>query len=121
VPDPAQQAQVTEALRGFHAHPVFLSARAMDQFYHGFCNKTVWPLFHYFPTYTVCEESLYAHYRCVNRIFCEAVVQVAQPGDVIWIHDYHLMLLPQLVRTGIRLVIRSPRVQCPGYVGRGGV
>jgi trehalose 6-phosphate synthase/phosphatase len=98
VQDPAQQAHVAEVLRGFHAHPVFLSARSMDQFYHGFCNKTIWPLFHYFPSYTVCEESLYAHYRCVNRIFCEAVLQVAQPGDVIWIHDYHLMLLPQLVR-----------------------
>ena len=75
VEDPAQQALVTETLRGFHAHPVFLSDRSMDQFYHGFCNKTIWPLFHYFPSYAVCEESLYAHYRCVNRIFCEAVTQ----------------------------------------------
>lgn len=98
VEDPARRTQVTETLRAFRAHPVFLSARAMDQFYHGFCNKTIWPLFHYFPSYTVCEESLYAHYRCVNRIFCEAVLQVARPDDVIWIHDYHLMLLPQLVR-----------------------
>ncbi len=98
IEDPAQRAPVTDKLREFHAHPVFLSARAMDQFYHGFCNKTIWPLFHYFPSYAVCEESLYAHYRGVNRIFCEAVTQLLQPEDVVWIHDYHLMLLPQLLR-----------------------
>jgi len=98
VEDPAQQALVTETLAGFHAHPVFLSDHSMDKFYHGFCNKTIWPLFHYFPSYTVCEESLYAHYRCVNRIFCEAVARLVQPEDVVWIHDYHLMLLPQLLR-----------------------
>ena len=89
---------MTETLAGFHAHPVFLSDRSMDKFYHGFCNKTIWPLFHYFPSYAVCEESLYAHYRCVNRIFCEAVARLVQPEDVVWIHDYHLMLLPQLLR-----------------------
>jgi len=98
VEDPAKQALVTETLAGFHAHPVFLSDHSMDKFYHGFCNKTIWPLFHYFPSYVVCEESLYAHYRCVNRIFCEAVARLMQPEDVVWIHDYHLMLLPQLLR-----------------------
>ena len=98
VEDPAKQALVTETLAGFHADPVFLSDRSMDKFYHGFCNKTIWPLFHYFPSYVVCEESLYAHYRCVNRIFCEAVARLVQPEDVVWIHDYHLMLLPQLLR-----------------------
>lgn len=98
VEDPAKQARVTEALAGFDAHPVFLSDRSMDKFYHGFCNKTIWPLFHYFPSYVTCEESLYAHYRCVNRIFCEAVAPLVQPEDVVWIHDYHLMLLPHLLR-----------------------
>ncbi len=98
VEDPAKQARVTEMLAGFHAHPVFLSDHSMDKFYHGFCNKTIWPLFHYFPSYTVCEESFYAHYRCVNRIFCEAVARLMKPEDVVWIHDYHLMLLPQLLR-----------------------
>jgi len=98
VEDPAKQALVTESLAGFHAHPVFLSDHSMDKFYHGFCNKTIWPLFHYFPSYVVCEESLYAHYRCVNRIFCDAVARLMEPEDVVWIHDYHLMLLPQLLR-----------------------
>ena len=44
------------ALKEYKAVPVFLSADAMDRFYYGFCNKTIWPLCHYFPTYTSYEE-----------------------------------------------------------------
>jgi trehalose 6-phosphate synthase/phosphatase len=98
VADADKQARVTEMLAGFNAHPVFLSEHSMDKFYHGFCNKTIWPLFHYFPSYTAYDESFYAHYRCVNRIFCEAVAPLVQPDDVVWIHDYHLMLLPRMLR-----------------------
>jgi trehalose 6-phosphate synthase/phosphatase len=98
VEDPAQQSVVAETLAGFNAHPVFLSERSMDKFYHGFCNQTIWPLFHYFPSYTAYDESFYAHYRCVNRIFCEAVAPLVQDDDVVWIHDYHLMLLPHMLR-----------------------
>jgi trehalose 6-phosphate synthase/phosphatase len=101
VADPDRQAQVAEMLAGFNAHPVFLAEHSMDKFYHGFCNKTIWPLFHYFPSRTACDESFYAHYRCVNRIFCEAVAPLVQADDVVWIHDYHLMLLPQMLREAI--------------------
>jgi trehalose 6-phosphate synthase/phosphatase len=98
IEDPATQARTAKMLADFHAHPVFLSEHSMEKFYHGFCNKTIWPLFHYFSSYAVYEESLYAHYQCVNRIFCEAVTRIMQPDDLIWIHDYHLMLLPKLLR-----------------------
>lgn len=87
-----------KALSEFRAYPVFLTERAMEKFYQGFCNKTIWPLFHYFPSYTVYDESFWLHYKCVNKIFCEAVMTVIKPDDVVWIHDYHLMLLPQLLR-----------------------
>jgi len=91
--------ELTEkALCEFHAYPVFLTERAMEKFYQGFCNKTIWPLFHYFASYCVYDEASWLHYKCVNKIFCDAVVQVAKPDDVIWIHDYHLMLLPKLLR-----------------------
>lgn len=94
-----QLEELTEkALCDFHAYPVFLTARAMEKFYQGFCNKTIWPLFHYFPSYCVYDEASWLHYKCVNKIFCDAVVQVIKPDDVIWIHDYHLMLLPKLLR-----------------------
>ncbi|HEV2318374.1 MAG TPA: bifunctional alpha,alpha-trehalose-phosphate synthase (UDP-forming)/trehalose-phosphatase, partial [Verrucomicrobiae bacterium] len=78
--------------------PVFLPEESMDRFYHGFCNKTIWPLFHYFPSLAQFDEGYWQEYRNVNRIFGEAVANALRPDDVVWIHDYHLMLLPRLVR-----------------------
>ena len=82
----------------FKCSPVFLPEESMDRFYHGFCNKTIWPLFHYFPTLARYDEDYWQEYRNVNRIFGEAVVNALRPDDLLWIHDYHLMLLPKLVR-----------------------
>jgi trehalose 6-phosphate synthase/phosphatase len=82
----------------FKSSPVFLPEESMDRFYLGFCNKTLWPLFHYFPTLTHYEEDQWQEYRHVNQVFGEAVVKALQPDDILWIHDYHLMLLPKLVR-----------------------
>lgn len=80
------------------AFPVFLPPKTLDGFYSGFCNRTLWPLFHFFPGYTVFEEDYWEEYREANRVYAEAVFQRARPGDVLWIHDYHLLLLPRLVR-----------------------
>jgi len=93
-----QEQVKSKVLSQFRAYPVFLTERAMEKFYYGFCNKTIWPLFHYFPTYAIYQNDFYLHYKCVNQIFCEAVIDVMQPDDVVWIHDYHLMLLPKLLR-----------------------
>ena len=82
----------------FKSSPIFLPEESMDRFYLGFCNKTIWPLFHYFPTLTHYEEDHWQEYRNVNQVFSEAVVKALQPDDLLWIHDYHLMLLPKLVR-----------------------
>ncbi len=82
----------------FKSSPVFLPEESMDRFYLGFCNKTIWPLFHYFPTLTSYEEENWQEYRNINRMFGEAVMNTLRPDDVLWIHDYHLMLLPGLVR-----------------------
>lgn len=82
----------------FSIEPVNISEEDMDKFYHGFCNATLWPLFHYFPSYVVYEEELWEAYVKVNRLFFETVNRVARPGDVIWIHDYQIMLLPGMIR-----------------------
>ena len=97
--DGAERAQLkSRALGEFHAYPVFLSERAMDKFYLGFCNRTLWPLFHYFPSYTGYDEDAWIQYKQVNRVFCDSIAEVVRPDDVVWIHDYHLMLLPKLLR-----------------------
>ncbi|EGW36319.1 bifunctional alpha,alpha-trehalose-phosphate synthase (UDP-forming)/trehalose-phosphatase [Desulfosporosinus sp. OT] len=97
VPD-KMQTDVKRVLKDLNASPVFLSAEAMDKFYLGFCNKIIWPLFHYFPSNTDYDKDYWLQYREVNKIFRDAVLEVIQPGDVIWVHDYHLMLLPGLLR-----------------------
>jgi len=83
----------------FSCHPVFLPAQLIDRFYHGLCNKTIWPLFHYFPSMTSYDEELWRVYKQVNEIFCESISEVLSPGDVLWIHDYHFMLLPGMIRS----------------------
>ena len=70
----------------------------MDLFYHGFCNSTIWPLFHYFTSYCVYDEAHWQSYEEINRAFCETLEGIIKPGDVVWIQDYHLMLLPHLLR-----------------------
>ncbi len=82
----------------FKAAPVFLTDESMDRYYHGFCNKTVWPLFHYFPYLTRYEEDYWEEYREANRTFAEAVSALLRPDDVCWVHDYQLMLLPRMIR-----------------------
>jgi len=90
--------QIRKRLAGENCRPVFLSRKQIDHYYLGFCNKTIWPLFHYFPMRTVYEEHFWKTYKQVNEIFCDEVMKIAKPGDYVWVHDYQLMLLPQLLR-----------------------
>ena len=91
--------QVKQRLaRDHRAEPVFIEGDMMTSFYEGFCNDTLWPLFHYFPSLAVFKDRFWADYYRVNEIFCDAVARVARPGDVIWVHDYHLLLLPRMLQ-----------------------
>jgi trehalose 6-phosphate synthase/phosphatase len=83
------------------AWPVFIDASTMDKFYHGFCNSTIWPLFHYFPTLAKFDEQYWTQYVKVNEIFRDSILKAVEPGDTVWVHDYHLMLLPRLLREKI--------------------
>src|SRR4030066_57564 len=84
------------------SYPVFITEKDMDKFYHGICNKTIWPLFHYFPSYTIYDEEYWDIYQKTNETFRDAVLEVVKPNDVVWIHDYHLMLLPKMLREKIK-------------------
>ncbi len=96
---PERQAKLKASmLATFRAVPVFLDEPVMDEFYHGFCNKTLWPLFHYFPSYTNYDEASWDVYQLVNERFCVEVSALIEPGDIVWVHDYHLLLLPALLR-----------------------
>jgi len=88
----------SRSLSEFNALPVFLSRANISYYYHGFCNRTIWPLFHYFQVYTKYDEEYWKHYKQVNRLFCETLTELLMPDDILWIHDFHLMLLPKLIR-----------------------
>ncbi len=82
----------------YSASPVFLSQKLMDKVYLGFCNKTIWPLFHYFPNYASFDNEFWTEYVKVNEIFRDEVLRIMKPDDILWVHDYHLMLLPAMLR-----------------------
>lgn len=85
----------------FKASPVFFSQSLMDKVYLGFCNRTIWPLFHYFPQYSQFEMENWTAYLKMNQIYRDELLKIIKPDDIIWIHDYHLMLLPKLLREKI--------------------
>jgi len=93
-----QKQEITMRLKDQNYHSVFLSLNDIRKYYYGFCNKTIWPLFHYFSLRTIYEERFWRSYKKVNKAFCEAVLEIAEPDDRVWIQDYQLMLLPELIR-----------------------
>ncbi len=90
-----------EIFEKFGLHCVFLEEQVMENFYQGFCNKTIWPLFHYFPALATHEKKYWEDYTYVNYRFCETILRYYRHGDIIWIQDYHLMLLPGMIREAI--------------------
>lgn len=78
--------------------PVSLSSDEVEKFYYGFSNRTIWPLFHYFMEYTEFESEHWKAYKQVNQKYADAVMEHLEDGDTVWVHDYQLLLLPQLIR-----------------------
>lgn len=78
--------------------PVFLSSEEMENYYYGFCNNTLWPLFHYFTNKVEFNVDTWEAYRQVNEKFFHVLNEVIEENDEVWVHDYQLMLLPGLIR-----------------------
>ncbi|MDQ3264515.1 MAG: bifunctional alpha,alpha-trehalose-phosphate synthase (UDP-forming)/trehalose-phosphatase [Myxococcota bacterium] len=86
------------ALAGLNLRGVALSRDEVERYYETFCNGVLWPVLHYFVGELPLEVPEFSLYEEINRRFADAVVDAYQPGDTIWVHDYQLMLLPQLLR-----------------------
>ncbi len=82
----------------FEIDPIFVETKLYNQYYNGFCNATIWPLFHYFPSFVEFDDDSFKSYVAVNQIFADKLVSVLRPGDVLWIHDYQLFMVPRMVR-----------------------
>jgi trehalose 6-phosphate synthase/phosphatase len=89
---------IAEKKCDFTINPLFLDKQLYNDYYNGFSNSILWPLFHYFSSLVEYQSAYYEAYKQVNKKFCEELVSIIEPGDIIWIHDYQLMLLPQMLR-----------------------
>lgn len=100
-----EQDEVSQKLlREFKCVPTFLPQDLQKKFYHGYCKQYLWPLFHYM--LPMCpdhgdrfDRALWQAYVCANKIFADKVMEVINPeDDYVWVHDYHLMVLPTFLR-----------------------
>ncbi|KAI8391219.1 glycosyltransferase family 20-domain-containing protein [Radiomyces spectabilis] len=85
-----------------HVVPIFLDKTSHGH-YEGYCKEVLWPLFHYIVSSKAtdgrAELNNWADYVAVNRQFADTIIAHYQPGDIVCIHDYHLLLVPQMLRT----------------------
>jgi len=93
-----QRAVLDRKLAEHSATPVYLSAAEAERFYEGMSNSVIWPLFHYLVDRMPLFVRDFDEYRAVNERFADAVCAQANEEDLIWIHDYHLLLLPKILR-----------------------
>ncbi len=78
---------------------VHLTEREVEDFYEGFCNNTIWPLFHYFAQYVDFHSEYWEAYVAVNQKFADKVLEVVEDEDYVWVHDYQLMLVPEMIKS----------------------
>jgi len=93
-----EMAEVQEQVDAFTLTPVRIEDRLDDKYYGGFCNDVIWPLFHYRPGLADFDPAYFEAYQRAHELFLDQVAHILRPRDLIWVHDYHLMLLPGLVR-----------------------
>jgi trehalose 6-phosphate synthase/phosphatase len=96
--NPERRAILVEWAEKERCFAVDLPEEVAAGFYEGYANQTLWPVFHNFPSLLRFDAKSWEAYVEANRIFANKVVQRYKPNDLIWVHDYHLMLLPQMLR-----------------------
>jgi len=87
-----------EVNENFFIKFVPLSEKTISNYYYGFSNKTLWPLCHMFLSRTRFEKSYWTSYKMVNMRFANAILDVYRDGDTVMINDYHLSLVPSIMR-----------------------
>ena len=94
-----QQSQIKETLLNDYQYtPVFLTKKLIKGYYHGYSNKTLWPLCHYFIEKAEQNEDEWLSYVEANQLFYASLKPLLKPNSVVWVHDYQLLLLPAMIR-----------------------
>jgi trehalose 6-phosphate synthase/phosphatase len=97
--DGAQRAELEQRCKELRVVPLYLTTSEVDRFYEGFSNGVLWPLFHYLLDRVKLDDRGWESYLSVNERFADLVTEHYQPGDLIWVHDYQLCLLPSMLRS----------------------
>ena len=91
---------------GYRVVPVALSKTERDEFYYGYSNEVIWPLFHDLQNFCNFEPAYWETYKAVNDRYADAIADCSQPDDFVWVHDYHLMYVAQALRErGLRAAL----------------
>lgn len=98
---PEQRQGLERELRRRGIAPVTLTHDHIERYYNGFSNRVLWPLFHYLVDRVPVEAAGWDAYRQVNEAFADVVAREYRDGDTVWVHDYHLMLVPELLRARV--------------------
>jgi len=93
-----QRRQLDDAISESRCVPVLLTPSEIAHFYDGFSNAVLWPLFHYLLDRIPTHSHDWEVYRRVNEKFAEVTEKTYRPGDLLWVHDYQLALVPRLLR-----------------------
>lgn len=94
-----ERAAITAKLRKQHCYPVFLTKKQVDGFYNGYSNGALWPLFHHLPIGQGGDTPAnWRTYQEVNRLYAEEALRLSKETNAIWVHDYQLLLLPEILR-----------------------
>lgn len=94
----SEKQYVDNKLRSENCIPIYLDQQLNTAFIEGFCDNTLWPVFNYFIETSRYNPEHWESYKKVNQIYADALLKYINEDDIIWVHDYHLMLLPKLIR-----------------------
>ncbi|HYF30052.1 MAG TPA: bifunctional alpha,alpha-trehalose-phosphate synthase (UDP-forming)/trehalose-phosphatase [Chitinophagaceae bacterium] len=86
------------ASENIKVEPVFIDKKLYKDYYNGFSNSVLWPLFHYFPSLVEYKKEYFEAYQRVNEQFADKLLSIIKDDDVVWVHDYQLTMVPQLLR-----------------------
>lgn len=89
---------IKKGQQDFRYIAVNIQKREWNLFYNGFSNRALWPLLHYMIEHCVFDHEQWLAYEAVNRKFADKIIKSTKANDLIWIHDFHLMLVPKMIR-----------------------
>lgn len=94
----SQKKQLSLRLKEYRCVPLFPDPQVYQESVHGFAKNTLWPLFHYFPQNATYNDVYWESYISINKMYAEMICSLANDNDTVWIHDYHLLLVPKYIK-----------------------